>query len=63
MLCVIHVVIEESPLLAWVSPNKKMEHFLSLFFFTPVDLVCQHANDQIRRVKNGTTMSLIIYSF
>ena len=36
VLCVIHVVIEESPLLAWVSLNKKMEHFLSLsvsFFF------------------------------
>lgn len=27
-LCVIHAVIEESLLLAWVSQNKKMDHFL-----------------------------------
>lgn len=34
-LCVIHALIEESPLLAWVSPNKKDGpfSFLSPFFF------------------------------
>lgn len=37
VLCVIHVVIEESLQLAWVSQNKKMDHFLfSCGFSSPV---------------------------
>ena len=51
VLCVIHVVIEESLLLAWVSQNKKMDQFFfflfSFFFPYHVDFVCQRTIDQM----------------